>query len=338
MSSYFYGEVEGEGGRERKGSWRMEQLESIMKRDSTSQKSHVFMHPFDAGLDYTDDEVNASQERDFECRLFITGTNCGNDTFFLRTRHTDNHEHNTEFNFVRDYLKAVVSTRNHMAAKVTLSRLLTMCFKMSESNRISFSSTIASGLSRNGKNVDFEISDTMVRNSKDIEVTRLKLCVLMHIIFNKVRKHEFLVEKEGSNAFRLFHCRTKHSRDKKPILYAVFSFLLQCCLTGYVVADNWSELRSNKSWDDYRWQNLPLASLTLIYSAILAWPGIVEKNDAFEIYGSIGVLQSMDFCVNAILPTILLFSGFLVIYTQESYIEAVLNTAALLFIPEIGKF
>eukprot|EP00554_Chaetoceros_debilis_P014578 CAMPEP_0194123288 /NCGR_PEP_ID=MMETSP0150-20130528/53822_1 /TAXON_ID=122233 /ORGANISM="Chaetoceros debilis, Strain MM31A-1" /LENGTH=226 /DNA_ID=CAMNT_0038816463 /DNA_START=71 /DNA_END=748 /DNA_ORIENTATION=- len=226
MSSYF----DGETGKERKGSWRFEQLESIMTRDSTLQKSHVFMHPHDTGLDYTDDELKACQERDFECRLFITGTNCANKTFFLRTRHTDNHEHNTEFNFVRDYLKAAVSTRNHMAAKVTLSRLLTMCFKMSESDRISFSSTIASGLSKNGMNVDFEISDTMVRKSNDIEVTRLKLCVLMHIIFNKVRKHEFLVVNEGSNAFRLFHCRTKYSRDKKTILYAVFSFLLQCCL------------------------------------------------------------------------------------------------------------
>mmetsp|Transcript_12605 Transcript_12605/g.15998 ORF Transcript_12605/g.15998 Transcript_12605/m.15998 type:complete len:302 (+) Transcript_12605:3-908(+) len=43
----------------------------------------------------------------------------------------------------------------------------------------------------------------------------------------------------------------------------------------------------------------------------------------------------MDFCVNSILPIVLLFSGFLIILLSDSFIESVLNTAALLFIPEI---
>lgn len=43
----------------------------------------------------------------------------------------------------------------------------------------------------------------------------------------------------------------------------------------------------------------------------------------------------MDFIINGILPYLLLLAGFFVIWGQESYIESVLNCAALLFIPDI---
>jgi hypothetical protein len=43
----------------------------------------------------------------------------------------------------------------------------------------------------------------------------------------------------------------------------------------------------------------------------------------------------MDVVVNTILPSVLIVAGVFVILGQDSFIEAVLNTAALLFIPEI---
>ena len=41
----------------------------------------IFLHPEDGNRDYTDEELEASQERDFETRLFMTSTSsCGGDS------------------------------------------------------------------------------------------------------------------------------------------------------------------------------------------------------------------------------------------------------------------
>lgn len=81
-------------------------LESLIPAYTQTQKSHVFIHPHDYGSDYTDAQLHACEGRDFETRLFITASRCLGDTVFLRTRHTDNHKHNSQFNLVRDFLKS----------------------------------------------------------------------------------------------------------------------------------------------------------------------------------------------------------------------------------------
>ena len=262
------------------------------------------------------------------------------DTFFLRTRHTDNHANKTEFNFVRDYLKSAYSTKNYTSAKAALTRILTICLDTSESDYCTFATTIASGLSGMGANTSFEKGpkdnpNTLVTTDTDVAQVRERLCQLMHIIFAKIKIYKFLVDGEGSNAYRLFHCRTSTSTNKMPILYAIFSFLLQICLTAYVIFQIYENWKADVYGDLSKSRNLPLAVLTAVYSFILARPGIEEIGDAFSIYERFGMLQMMDFIVNAILPSVLLVSGFFVIYGQDSFIESVLNTAALLFIPEI---
>lgn len=57
--------------------------------------------------------------------------------------------------------------------------------------------------------------------------------------------------------------------------------------------------------------------------------------DVCRFYGKVGLLQMMDAIVNLVLPVILLWSGFIVTTQEDTYINAVLNTAAFLFIPEI---
>ncbi len=57
--------------------------------------------------------------------------------------------------------------------------------------------------------------------------------------------------------------------------------------------------------------------------------------DVYMFYGRIGPLQMMDAIVNLGLPLILLVAGFKVTMQEKTYIAAVLNTAAFLFIPEI---
>ena len=139
----------------------------------------------------------------------------------------------------------------------------------------------------------------------------------------------------GSNVYRLFHCRTKTSRDKFPVYIALFTFIFQITLTGYVVAQLYNNFREQVYADTQNLRNIPLAALTFLYSAILAKPIMSEVPEGFKIFGSYGVLQTLDYIVNGVLPIVLLVSGFFVIWGQQSYIEAVLNTAALLFVPMI---
>ena len=140
----------------------------------------------------------------------------------------------------------------------------------------------------------------------------------------------------SKKAYRIIHCQTKHESDKRNLGIALFSFLIQVTLAGYVVLELWDIFSKPEKREDVKiFRFLPLASITAIYSIILALPGLAEVKETYNIYGRIGPLQMIDVIINAILPSVILFSGFFVILAQDSYIEAVLNSAALLFIPEI---
>ena len=266
-------------------------------------------------------------------------------TVFLRTHFSDNHPitHTNRYNYVRDYLKAAAATNSKTAAKSTLTRLLTLLIDANESSYCTFAITLASALSNTAENTCYERGDRsgthdlniMVNSDKDLDKVREEFCKLMHIVFSKLQKYHFMISEEGSNAYRLFHCKTATAPEKMPLVYACFSFLLQVCLTAYVIL----QLITNFQDDVYTWDrirpNIPLAILTLLYSTVLAIPEFKETPNGFKIFGKVGVLQTMDFLVNAILPSVLIVTGFVVILGQEEFIDAVLNTAALLFIPEI---
>ena len=291
---------------------------------------------------------------------------------FLRTHHSDNHPHASGvYNFVRDILKSSMHKNTFTASKATLTRLLNIALDMPESDYRTFAITMASGLSCYGSNTSFELRSSndinaILRECQSPEVVRSELCILMHIIFTKIQKYNFMVEEGGSNTYRLIYCRLQTSKEKSPYAYAIFSFVFQCVLTGYVMLQIYENCnkcvdRDGNEIEDCEieyfgcvdkdrneiedcvlpygttisYQMLVLAVLTTIYSAILACPVINEIPDAWNIFGSYGIMQMMDFIVNGILPITLLVSGFFVIWGQGSYIEAVLNTAALLFIPQI---
>ena len=57
--------------------------------------------------------------------------------------------------------------------------------------------------------------------------------------------------------------------------------------------------------------------------------------EAFSIYGRLGPLQIIDSIVNIVIPVVLVVSGIIVIVQEKDFITDVLNTTALLFIPEI---
>jgi hypothetical protein len=294
----------------------------------------VLLHPGDS-RGYSDQELEAVNKRDFETRLFITATQCLGDTVFLRTHHTDNVKHACFLNYVRDYLKAAHSTKNLTCAKATLTSLLTMCFQLNSSDYCTFATTLASGLSHNSKNIDFEINDMMVTDESEIDFIRFKFCFLMDVIFSKMSTKKYLLDDGKSNIFRLVYCNVKHRKgSKKSLFVAIFSFSLQLCLTIYVLLENYNtpveEYFSNP-------EMIPLAVFTFIFSFMVAVPSVMDTRAArsclFETLWT--PMAIMDFLVNSALPILLPFSGFILILSQDDFIDAVLNVTALLFIPEI---
>lgn len=289
---------------------KWDKLQIAMEKDTEIKDSLVFLHPGET-RNYTDDEISAiEKKKDFESRLYVTSRphdgHSGKSTLvdcfipvrliatkydssiyhfsvFLRTRHSDNHEHDTDtFDFVRDYLKASSSTKSCTAAKATLTRLLTIMIDTSGEENLTFATTMASALSRNAKNIDFEWGhendvNALLSTGMDEDELRTHLCILMHIIFTKMKQYQFMVADEGSNAYRVFYCRSKTSPGLQPFLIAFFSFALQICLTFYVILqvkinyDEGTYIENGKI--KYIW-NIPLAFLTSVYSAILAYPAV----------------------------------------------------------------
>ena len=317
------------------------ELETLIRRDCHDGQSPLFLHPKEVGRDYTDDEMQSLMQRDFHTRLFLSASNIDGKTVAMRTHFTDNHRFTSHLNIIRDFLKAAHATNNFTAAKTNLTELLSMCLQCtpktneSISKYYTFAMTMASVLSNCAEKTSFEIHPAMVKSQKDSDIARRKLCLLMDIIFSKIAIYRFLVDEEGSNTFRLAFCRSKYNSDKKPLMFAIFSFLMQLCLTSYVVAESISS--GLTSWN---MKMLPLGLLTLVYSVMLVYPSIRDKDQADEFYGKnwsclTFFIRFMDSFVNQFLCVVLVFAGFVVIMIQESYIEAVLNSAALLFIPEI---
>jgi len=362
------------------------QLETLMRNNVSDPENGIFLHPGDS-RGYSDDELEHLKYRDFETRLFITGTQCAGDSAFLRIHHTDNAKHSSNFNYVRDYIKAFHVVKNWTCAKSVLTTLLTMCFQLDKSDYYSFAISIASGLSNNAKNTDFEASkssrssrtlvtpnSTATMDSKELEkinaildmdgsinkvkfdlkvkeygkgsesfmsdlsnenmrecekevdrtkflkrggtrrkslsqqmlaandgdhaIIRNKFCFLMEIVFKRLAIRKFLVEDERSNIYRLVHCKTKYSENKKPLVIALFAFILQISLTTYIVLEFfswlWESDDGEASKDDeaskgFQLKMLPLAIFTSAHSLMVAVPNFREALVAYRIFGRIGV-------------------------------------------------
>jgi hypothetical protein len=313
---------------------------------------------------YTLDELDNLKDRDFEVRLLMTNhVMLGDKNVLLRSHFSDNHEYSSgSFNFLADFLRASSDTYSYTAAKAALTNLLTIALDADEGDYRTFAVTVASGLSNHGKNTHFVMESydkyTVAvqercgvggrRDDDDddqLEANRKNFCQLMHIIFSKIPLYKFMVEQDGSNIYRLVHCSSKSTIDDElPMSYAIFSFLLQICLAGYVIAQLIFNIRDgsytlspeNENLGKIM-RNLPLAIFTLMYSILLSIPEVKNVPKGFKVFsgGGLCMLQIMDFIVNAILPILLLVPGFFVILDQEEFVEAVLNAAALLYITGI---
>lgn len=328
-----------------------DKLFEVMERDKTDEQPIVrlnapssresqkdFIH---SGRDkYTSSELIALKQRDFQTRLFISSMSLDN-CVWLRTHHSDNAERMTNFTYIRDYYKAACATNNHSAAKSTMTALLTAMFAKEESNYNSFATVVASGLSSEAKHTSFEIKDDMVSKKSDLDIARRNLIILMDVVFPKVSMRRYLLDQKNCNIFRLVHCdiRGRSNNNKWPIIYCIFSFFLQACMTTFVVFQVYETDRLGQDTDKaplLKYGLWVLASLGSLYSALLAVPEITQAIKSLQFYGFIGIIPIIDLFVNIAIPIILVPCGFIVIVQEnEGFINAVLNTAALLFIPEI---
>ena len=304
-------------------------LEDLTQRHCNDQTDHIFLHPTDYGVsavspglrNFSDKEMLALEKRDFETRLFITASTFAGDSVFLQTRFSDNHIHLTKFNNIRDYFKATHATRNFTAAKSSLAELLTTCMETEKDSYYSFAITVASGLSNMGGNTSFEINRAIVEDEEDVELARRKLCLIMNIVFAKMASSKFLIEEDGSNIYRVVHCSTTVSKLKNTFERSVpfFTFFLQVILTIFVIIECVKTLKTEATLSSLRLSNFQfvpnmiLALSTLVYSSIVAWPEMMETNDAFNLYHRRpGPIQMLDFLINTILPPILVAFGFVV--------------------------
>lgn len=309
---------------------------------------------------YTLEEMENLKDRDFEVRLFMTHHMIWGKSVFLQSHFSDNHEYSAgSFKFLNDFLRASSDTYSYTAAKAALTNLLTIALDTDEGEYRTFAITVASALSNHAENTFFEVEHddryAMVQDDSQLQRKRKNFCELMHVIFDKIPIYKFMVEQDGSNIYRLVHCSSQSTIDEElPLPYAIFSFLLQICLSGYVIAQLWINIGDGSytlSPDNENLEkmirNLPLAIMTLLYSILLAVPEIKNVPKGLKVFASNSVggttgggrfgsmLQIMDFTVNAILPILLLVPGFFVILDQDEFIEAVLNAAALLYITAI---
>mmetsp|Transcript_31443 Transcript_31443/g.31700 ORF Transcript_31443/g.31700 Transcript_31443/m.31700 type:complete len:586 (-) Transcript_31443:111-1868(-) len=326
-------------------------LEAIYEK-SCDDRALLFQHPddYDKNRDFKEEDLEILKKRDFKTRLFICTTTILGDSVFLSTHFTDNLKHQTHFNFVRDYVKTLIMTKNWTAATSVLTDLLTMVFKMEPSAYNTFACTLASALSDEAANTDFEVSDDLLRYKADAVIYRRKFIVLMRIIFDKISTKRFLVDNGATNIYRDIHCMNRVDRSNWAFAYFFFCFLLQICLVCYVIVQNLLEIcefQRIQLEDDCilrdEWYRIfaknpdmvPLALLSTIFSAMRAHVEMTEALKISYFYGSNYLLKSIDLIVNVALPFILLITGFTLITTAPSFIDAVLNATALGYISAI---
>ena len=147
----------------------------------------------------------------------------------------------------------------------------------------------------------------------------------------------FLIGGKNCNIYRLVHCDTKGNKNKWPLVYVIFSFLLQVCLTVFVVLEVFFITNSEKvtQTEELKYSLYILATLGSTYSLLVTLPEIASTIEAYSIFGQIGAIQMIDAIINVFIPLTLVVSGYFVIINETNFINGVLNTAALLFIPEI---
>uniref|UniRef100_A0A7S3QH19 Uncharacterized protein n=1 Tax=Chaetoceros debilis TaxID=122233 RepID=A0A7S3QH19_9STRA len=210
-------------------------LHAIMEANCRENLPIIVVDPDEESEEYNTAQIASLRQRDFKTRIFISALHSTDNSFWVRTHHTDStiHALSETFSYIEDYFEAAYARKSHIAAKATVSAGLTELLDMDKDEYCAFATIMGSGLSKNGSSTSFEIDNALVRSVKDIAIARHRLVILMDIIFNKIIIRRFLIDEDKVNIFRLIHCQTKGQRNKKSFVYAIFSFMLQSCMVFF---------------------------------------------------------------------------------------------------------
>lgn len=303
--------------------------------------------------EYSLEEILEVRARPFASRLCIEDVKNDQNVVRLQTHFSDRHRTRSFPQRFCDYTRVMNLTKTNVGARNNLGHLMTELFEMKAATFHSLATTFASALSDNGRGVTFEQelygqeNPNKTPDPLEQSVLRLQFSRLLHILFSKVKLERQLRKKGKSNIFRLAYCSIKYPHatgednttesTMSAYFQALVAFAIQAMLTLYIVlegADRMSDRPHHKVYS----RMVPLASLILILSFFISWRELSGTADTLNFYkgnkvhaGQIHPLALLDYISNLILPVFLMIGGFVVILTQERYIEAVMNSAALLF-------
>jgi len=345
-------------------------LKASLTRDRSCPPDIVLLRSDVPSRDYTLEELENVRRRPFASRLYISGISIDENTVWLQTHFSDCHAKRASLRRIRDLVKAMIITQNHVASFNNMSDVLIQLFEMKESNYCSLAATLASAISNYGKGVNFErrANDNRqysykVLEFKKEELLRKQFTRLMHILFSKVAIERHLVKEERHNIFRLAYCLTKYlgyDAEKKNYYREIFkltrkmfwaylkafvSFFIQVLMTLFIIL---SIINSSKEEGKFVHLNMiPLTIATFVLSSLLSWPQLTDAANTFNFYNGVRRYESkrelhfihplvlMDYAANMVLPVILTIAGSFLILIQDNYTDAVLNSTALLFIIDI---
>jgi len=319
-------------------------LLAIVDENCIDQKPVLKVNPVDDPDTFTLEELSELQQRDFRTRIFFSDLGIDGNNAWIRTHHTDVAQR-SNIDYVREYFEAAYTDNNNIAAKSSLTGIMDMIFNMDPREYYNFATVVASGLSNEATHTSFQMNDALMKGYKGADVAstmaRRRLLLLMNIIFSNISTKRFL--DSHVNIFRIVHCETKGQSNKISIGYVLFSFLLQACLGSFVVGQVFL-LRDKNVNPELRIGLYVLAALGSGFGFFSTLPEIFNLYTIYSVYGKkIGVIQMIDFTVNVVVPLVLVVAGFRMVTLQSDYVNGVIMTTALLFIPIIddalpGKF
>lgn len=319
----------------------LEDLEVILPKDCDFDQPPLFLHPKEVGKrSYDEDETVACAGRDFHSRAFISRTAFDGQNFTLRTRFSDNHAYESHLQAIGEIMSAIhTRERNMVWVRSKMTELMYMCFDCCEdkSKYYSLMATLASALSDCANYTNFEKHQDFVMDKDDEEVARRRLCLLVDIVLEKVEAYNLLMQDGSLNTFSTAFYARKENGAWKPFLFflvAFLFFLVQVAYAAYFAVGIYL----------YRFEPLDLTMIPLVIVAFVASVFIIRRRgkqgimDLYEDQFHLGqwLIKSMDTIVtNLVRPFMVI--GCIMTMMQSSHVEAILLSAALLFILNIGK-
>jgi hypothetical protein len=264
------------------------------------------------------------------------------------TEMTDpNSDFGQSLRLLRSVCIAVYHTQDATSASYNFSILIRGYFGSSRPEYRSFACTMASAISNNVIIYDIPREEDIDGNAPDCGWRERiggncgwrEIHALCDIAFSAFTLNKLMVEGENANLYHLVHTLGCYSKGRSNIcsfyLYAGFCATLQLGLAVYVVAHLKTVHDGDGLIDSMEMKNVALAIAVLIFAMIFCRATIMKWYDVYssKFWDGSRLLVSIDFLVNMATPVLLMPAGFFLIATSGEFMDAVLNSTALLFIP-----